>query len=403
MFSNRLDILFIRKYLIAVNRLNVMACFVGAWRVWKDHFVNKCYSCNKKRLETAASPYFRRIWMNHNKVSRRTFLSKALVYTSVGGLLTTSLTKFPLYCDAEVFFDIDRYGDKELTISTINRLKQTLRNTLSKNLDLLPQYIQLALHDALSYSKQTKKGGLNGSLRFEMQRPGNAFLSSCYQSIEEAHQSYSDVGYGDYIAFAGSVALDIVGAPRVKLQVGREDVSGPDDESQLSRSTQDVSYTYALEKDFQQAGLEATRNCVLFLGALGFLSEVCEQFSNSKQKGEEESSDTWDIFDQPEFTYGDITQKGKRTVAVGTQVRKLKLPGIKFSNQFLKKLVNQKNNKQTNSQSFTQDKYLVLLEEPRFLKYVEYYAKNNQKFRGDFVDAYHDISLLGSRYETLKQ
>ncbi|GJQ10420.1 hypothetical protein GpartN1_g4498.t1 [Galdieria partita] len=383
----------------------LLPCFVDGCYVARlnDHFIpkqliKKYCTCNHKYLRAVV------VCSSHNNVSRRTFLSKALLYTTLGGLVTTSLTEFPLNCDAEVFFDTDRYGDKEITISTINRLKQTLRNTLSKNLHLLPQYIQLALHDALSYSKQTKQGGLNGSLRFEMKRPGNAFLHSCYQTVEEAHQSYSEVGYGDYIAFAGSVTLDIVGAPRVKLQVGREDASGPDEESQLSQSTQDSSYTYALEKDFQRAGLDATRNTVLFLGALGFLSKVCEQFSNSKVTEEQESLESSDIFDQPELTYGDITQKGKRTVAVGTQVRKLKLPGIKFSNQFLKDLISKKGNQQTNlKSSSTEDKYSVLLNESRFLKYVEYYAKNNQKFRGDFVDAYQDISLLGSRYETLKQ
>lgn len=325
------------------------------------------------------------------------------MYATVGASFTSSLTKFPVYCDAEVFFDTDRYGDKELTISTINRLKQTLRDILSNNLDLLPQYLQLALHDALSFSKQTKQGGLNGSLRFELERPGNAFLKPCFQSIEEAHQRYSDVGYGDYIAFGGAVALDIVGAPRVRLQVGREDASEADNESQLSKTVQDDSYyTLALENDFQKAGLNATKNTVLFLGALGFLSEVCKQFSNSKGK-DEESLDSSNIFDNPDLTYGDISQKGRRTVAVGTQVRKLKLPGVQLDNHFLKKLVSQKNNKQTKFQLSNQDKYLVLVEEPRFREYVEYYAKNNQKFRSDFVNAYQEISLLGSIYETLKQ
>lgn len=395
----------------------LLACFVSnsGWlgvgllktKLTQKHFVKgKTYdscTCNNKCSRFIVSPYLMRIWKSE-QVSRRTFVSKILYSTIGGGLAIASAFQFPLHSDAEVFFDTDRYGDREITISTINRLKQTLRNTLSKNLNLLPQYIQLALHDALSYSVQTKKGGLNGSLRLELQRPGNAFLSSCYQTIEDAHRSYSDVGYADYIAFAGAVVMDIIGAPRVKLQVGREDASEPDEENQLSK--QDVSYPYALESSFQQAGLEAARNTVLFLGALGFLSQVSEQFSNSKETDEEQGLESSDIFDNPELTYGDVSQKGKRTVAVGTQVRKLKLPGIKFNNQFLKKLIAQKNNnknKSTNLQSSTQDKYLVLLEEPRFLEYVQYYAKNDQKFKSDFVDAYRDITLLGSKYETLKK
>eukprot|EP00871_Galdieria_phlegrea_P000537 jgi/Galph1/1484/GphlegSOOS_G169.1 len=338
--------------------------------------------------------------LQHVKLSRRAFVKRAIHFSSL--LYGTAMISTSVPAVGEVFFDIDRYGDKELKISTINRLKQTLRNTLSNNLHLLPEYLQLAMHDALTFSKSTGKGGPNGSLRFELKRPGNSFLVSCFETIQGAYERYPDVGYADYLAYAGAVVMDIVGAPRVKLQVGREDAFEPDIENALARSEQGASYTFAVEESFREAGLSAEKNTVLFIGALGFLCDVSRKFGSSSNKATQgnEGTASDDIFENSEVTYGEISQKGKKTVAVGTQVRNLKLPAVKFSNQFLKMLYNSR--KQQSKLEHLSDMYLVLLREPRFQEHVEFYANNNRKFTNDFVDEYEKMTLLGSRYETQK-
>ena len=52
---------------------------------------------------------------------------------------------------AKVFIDTDLYGDKELKIATINKLKQKLRDAINKDITIAPLLFQIAINDALGY------------------------------------------------------------------------------------------------------------------------------------------------------------------------------------------------------------------------------------------------------------
>ena len=58
---------------------------------------------------------------------------------------------------ASVAFDPDRYGDKELKIATVNKLKQKLRNAIAGDLTLAVPFVRLAINDG-----RAGRGGTDG-------------------------------------------------------------------------------------------------------------------------------------------------------------------------------------------------------------------------------------------------
>ena len=86
------------------------------------------------------------------------------------GILVTSLAPPAL---AKVYFDTDTYGDKELKIATVNKMKQKLRNAILADNSLGGDLLKLAINDALSYDAKTEDGGPDGSIQFELEREEN--------------------------------------------------------------------------------------------------------------------------------------------------------------------------------------------------------------------------------------
>jgi hypothetical protein len=61
-----------------------------------------------------------------------------------------------------VAFDPDRYGDKELKIATVNKLKQKLRNAIAGDLSLAVAFVRLAINDGKDPGEEGKKGSREG-------------------------------------------------------------------------------------------------------------------------------------------------------------------------------------------------------------------------------------------------
>ena len=63
-----------------------------------------------------------------------------------------------------VFFDPDRYGDKELKIAAVNKIRQNVRDVIVAQPELAPQFLQLAIQDGLTYNAKDQRGGPDGSI-----------------------------------------------------------------------------------------------------------------------------------------------------------------------------------------------------------------------------------------------
>ena len=87
-------------------------------------------------------------------------------------------------------FDPDRYGDKELKIATVNKIKQVIRTECSRDLSLLVPLLQLALLDAFSY-RADGTGGIDGSILLEMGRGSTAGLDKATAKLRQVRSSSS--------------------------------------------------------------------------------------------------------------------------------------------------------------------------------------------------------------------
>ena len=84
---------------------------------------------------------------------------------------------------AKVYFDTDVYGDKELKIATVNKIKQKLRNAILQDITIAPDLLKLAITDALGYEITSQDGGLDGSIVFELDKDENKALKKAVDVI----------------------------------------------------------------------------------------------------------------------------------------------------------------------------------------------------------------------------
>mmetsp|Transcript_21971 Transcript_21971/g.30187 ORF Transcript_21971/g.30187 Transcript_21971/m.30187 type:complete len:353 (-) Transcript_21971:195-1253(-) len=207
--------------------------------------------------------------------SRRNFLVQAGLST---GLLVNTMKS-----DAKVYFEIDKYGDKELKIGTVNKLNQNLRNAMGKDPTLIPAFFRLALYDGLNYVAASNLGGLDGKLdpRLRELDPAAGRALGEALAIKARLQRTNELSLADVIAFGGAQAIECVGGPKIVVQLGRTD----------NQKVQESRPLAALgTADFQRSGLGA-REGVLLLAALGELELLAEKEVARRAEEEDEEED----------------------------------------------------------------------------------------------------------------
>lgn len=333
---------------------------------------------------------------HHLHVDRRSLLLTACSL-AIGAVGTNA---FP--SQAAVNFDIDRFGDKELKVAAINSVKQSCRNILQERPDLLPAFFTLSLHDALTYNAETNEGGPNGSLRLELDREENAELLDAVKALTDVRaSSRRDMSFADTFAFAGAVAVEVTGGPRIKIQLGRDDAKTADPRGKAALFTSKASASDLIEC-FNSAGLRGARDVVLIHGGLGSLADIAQtrMAKLEEERALRDDEDDVDLEDSvDDVTYGKVETKKRGPVLVSSNVSRLTLGGAKFSNAYLKSLLDAKKKGKTSGLS---DRDRNILSSSETLPYVEEYASNNSKFANDVADLFEKITLLGSQYESLK-
>ncbi|KAJ8901510.1 hypothetical protein NDN08_007354 [Rhodosorus marinus] len=310
---------------------------------------------------------------------------------------------------AKVNVDIDRYGDKEMKVSTINRLKQNLRTALGDNPLLLPAFIMLPVLDALSYDKSTAGGGLDGAFSYEIGSSDNAVLVDAYETIKGYRQkSKEEVSTADYFAFAGAVASEVVGGPRIVIQIGREDAEEKDT-SGIYKTLSASSGYQAFKAALDRSGRDGARDAVVFHTAIQALAQIAEKRNEELQARavDEDDLDSESVFkDKGDLTYGAVggsgqpagARKRRGAVLVDSQISNLQIAGSKLDSSYLKEVLNaQKKNPDSLSQ-FDKD----MLADPASAGWVAKYASNSKAFIKDFANSYEALSLVGSRFEQAK-
>lgn len=259
---------------------------------------------------------------------------------------------------ASVFFDTERYGDKELKVSLLNKIKQQFRALYEKKPDLLVPMYTVAMTDALTYDRATGKGGMDGSAVKLLENDDDPKIKS---AIAEIRRIYKELGrqtqitYADVIAYSGAVAIEATGGPRTIIQLGRTDGKYKDDAvpgSAMEYWDFDEPTAEGILKAVSYSGLSA-KDAVLMSGTLGALSlassKMAEAIANTKpcNPDEEECTDAEEgyyglyspvtIVSETKKEFG--KNRGASAVNSNTGFDSARIAGLagdaKFGNQFL--------------------------------------------------------------------
>lgn len=306
-------------------------------------------------------------------------------------LVGATCTIKPEAANAKVYFDTDVYGDKELKIATVNKIKQKLRNAISQDIQLAPTLLQLSINDALGYDAVTTDGGPDGSIRLELDRDGNKPLARAVEVLEGIKNELlrtNTVNLADLISFAGGEVLETVGCPRTTVQVGRF-------EAKVANVKVKVPYWDKvaatgggdLIECFYSAGLDPKDICLL-LGSLGEVKRIVAETvaSNNKKKGEDsddddEEEDSWQTAVPSTF--------GERTEIYGERMGKHDF-GTAYLSQLLKA-------KKAQPGDYPGQ---ALLSDSKVMAQVAKYAASESAFKQDVPIAYNKLTNLGQAFTT---
>jgi len=214
-----------------------------------------------------------------------------------------------------------------------------------------PVMLRLVFHDAGTYLSAEKNGGVNGSIRFELDRPENFGLKRGYNVIEatvaklKGTAAEYTISRADLIALAGARAVRITGGPVIDVPVGRFDAVEADPEHRLPEET----FTAA-----QQLAAFAAMG----LSPLHFIALSGSHTLGSKGYGDPLT------FDNSYFTV------------------------------LLEKPWENKNNEMASMIGIASDH--VLPDDAVCRPLIQNYAKDKELFYNDFVKSYQKLSSLGS-------
>ncbi|KAI3824280.1 hypothetical protein L1987_05733 [Smallanthus sonchifolius] len=234
-------------------------------------------------------------------------------------------------------------------LKEIERTRRDLRAHIS-NKNCAPIMLRLAWHDAGTFDAKTKTGGPDGSIRNEEEyrHEANNGLKIAIDLCEEVKSRHPRVTYADLYQLAGVVAVEVTGGPTVNFVPGRKDSNVSPNEGRLPDAKQGPSH---LRDVFYRMGL-SDKDIVALSGGhtLGK--------AHPERSGFDEKSWTKDPlkFDNSYFV----------ELLKGDTDGLLKLPTDK-----------------------------ALVDDPKFRRYVELYAKDEDAFFKDYAESHKKLSELG--------
>jgi hypothetical protein len=321
-----------------------------------------------------------KLWMDHSPKNSKQLLqdklSKFVKFTAFSTVLIRSQR-----ASANTFFDVDVYGDKELKIATVNKLKQKLRNAILSDPTIASDLIKIAINDALGFDPITKNGGSDGSILFELDQEENSSLEKAKNlvlQIQNELKRTNTLSFADVCAFAGSEALESVGSGRITVQIGRFDTK------EKNKKQLYVNWKAANPQDsiraFTASGVDL-KDALVLLSAIGEVQRiVTETIATKNQSSSEDDED--EPFEADPFvpsTFGsreDIfgAKIGKGNFGVGYLIEVLK--GNKIDD-----LISQ-----------------VILSQPNAKPILSKYIGNDSVYRKDVAEAYGKLTQIGESY-----
>ncbi|KAG5192292.1 heme peroxidase [Tribonema minus] len=296
-------------------------------------------------------------------------------------------TLVPTASEASVYFEIDRYGDKELKLGTVSKIRQAWRNKMLADPSIAPAVLKLAISDALGYNAKTTTGGPDSSVVFEMDRAENKGLEAALKTslaIRADMKRTSEVSLSDVIAFGGGEAIEATGGPRIVVQLGRYDEKkGANPAEPIPGYSFETPTGGGIKEAFKRAGLGA-REAALLLGAVGMVKEITDEAIESKEDEEEDDlvDSSWEknlpkSFGGQSEIYGEKIGKGN------------------FDTRYISTILRRE--RKAPNELGPMDK--ALLQDQEVKSFLTKYDGNTKAFNADVAEAYSKMTLLGELYE----
>lgn len=280
---------------------------------------------------------------------------------------------------------------------TVDQKKEGLREAKEKLKEIIldshcnPIIVRLAWHDSGSYDKNVKdfplRGGTTGSIRFypEMGHGANAGLSDALELIKGIADEEKGVGYADVFQLASGTAIELAGGPKIPLRFGRKDAATKEDcvpEGRLPAGGADKDAPEGeqwpekaknagdhLRKVFYRMGLNDQE--IVALSGAHTLGRA-----NPKRSG----------FGKESTKY---TKDGPGTPGGSSWTPEW----LKFDNSYFIEIF-----KQSDPELLVLETDDVLIRDDGFRPYAEKYAKDQDLFFKDYVQAHLKLSELGAEW-----
>lgn len=216
----------------------------------------------------------------------------------------------------------------------------------------MPIMVRLAWHDSGSYCAKTGTGGANATIRFapESEFGANAGLGKARDWLEPIKAAVPEVSYADLYQLASVVAIEFSGGPVIPFRFGRKDLPAgkcsPD--GRLPDANKKMGH---LRDIFYRMGFN-DKEIIVLSGA------HCLGRGHKERSGFE----------------GPWTKEP-----------------LKFDNSYFKEIL--KEDPDPTLLRLISD--MALLDDPEHRRIVELYAKDQETFFKDYVDAHKKLSELG--------
>ncbi|GMI02984.1 hypothetical protein TrVE_jg9719 [Triparma verrucosa] len=183
----------------------------------------------------------------------------------------------PSPAEAIVYYDPMLYGDAELKVAVINRVRQKVRDAITKDPALGVELFSLGIADSLKYNAKTQEGGGDGSVTKLVDSAASKFAVKLSKDLQKSTQ----ITLADVVALASAEAYETFGGLRVRVQIGR--VGG--DKAATAQNVQAVlspSWDASVTQTFEGAGL-GKRDVAALDAVRGGMAEVVKNMQMAKE------------------------------------------------------------------------------------------------------------------------
>lgn len=327
----------------------------------------------------------------HTSQKKNINRSSSVALQTLSLILTAStITASSKQVNAKTYFDTDVYGDKELKIATVNKIKQKLRNAILNDNSIAPGFLELSINDALGFDITSQDGGADGSIQFEMDRETNSGLKPALEilkAIKKELQRTTSVSFSDICMFAGGEALETVGCGRITIQVGRFDAKKENKKaSQVpwNALADGGEYSSSSVLDaFMESGFDI-RETVLLLGALGEVKRVTAEAIKTKEETKATEEDD-EEFEPTPFVPSTF---GARDNIYGAKMGK-----GDFSTKYLQSVMKNKIEPKDGVGR-------LLADTAKMKTFIQKYATNEVAFKQDVAEVYLKLGNIGKEFTT---